>query len=181
MPLPSPHSGLCERCLRKSPPFKGVFYYGLYEGALREAIHILKFRGKKRLALPLTRLLCRIERLEADVIIPVPVHPKSLKERGFNQAATLARHLSREWKIPLMQNCLVKVKDTPPQTEMSGKERIANVRGVFQVKRPVESLRIILLDDVVTTGATVGECSRVLIKAGARSVTVIALAYTPLL
>lgn len=178
-PLPSVHATLCQRCLRKEPPFTGVLYFGLYEGALREAIHLLKFRGIKRLSRPLTSLLSQLPRPVADVILAVPLHEKGLKERGFNQAAVMARHLSRLWGIPLMHDTLRKVRQTAPQTEVTGRERLENLRGAFEVSRSVASLRIMLVDDVVTTGATMRECSRTLLKAGAREVIVVALAYTP--
>jgi ComF family protein len=178
-PLPSVHSILCERCFRENPPFAGVFYYGLYEGVLREAIHLLKFRGIKRIALPLCDLLSQFPRPEADAIVPVPLHERGLRKRGFNQAAVMGRHLSRQWGIPLLPDALRKVRETPPQTEVTGKERMENLRGSFQASGPVGSLRIVLVDDVITTGATVRECSRTLLKAGAKEVIVIAIACTP--
>ncbi len=179
VPLPSAQATLCRSCLRKEPPFTGVLYFGLYEGALREAIHLLKFRGIKRLSVPLTALLAQLPGPEADVIVPVPLHEKGLKDRGFNQAAVMARQLSRRWGIPLLQDCLRKVRQTSPQTGVTGQERLKNLRGAFEVSRPVASLRVVLVDDVITTGATMRECGRTLLKAGAREVTAVALAYTP--
>jgi len=88
----------------------------------------------------------------------------------------MSRHLSKNLKIPLMLNVLRKTKETLPQTDVTGKERLKNVKNAFKVSSIVEGLNLLLVDDVITTGATVRECAKALIKAGAKSVTVVALA-----
>ncbi|GER93367.1 ComF family protein [Dissulfurispira thermophila] len=176
MPTTSNLSTICELCLKKPPAFSKVLYYGIYDGALKEAIHLLKFNGVKRLSGPLSLMLSELPIPKADGIIPVPLHPNRLYKREFNQTASISRHLSKNLKIPLMIDVLKKIKETPPQTDVSGKERFKNIRNAFKVCREINGMNLLLIDDVITTGATIRECSKVLIKAGAKSVVVIALA-----
>jgi ComF family protein len=176
IPTVSPLTITCESCLKTRPPFSKVLYYGVYEGVLKEAIHLLKFNGVKRLSKPLGLMLSELQIPNADRIVPVPLNHKNLKQREFNQTASISRHLSKELKIPLMLNALKKTKDTLPQTDVTGKERLKNVKNAFKVSSMVEGLNLLLVDDVITTGATVRECAKALIKAGAKSVTVVALA-----
>ncbi|BCB95093.1 hypothetical protein JZK55_00150 [Dissulfurispira thermophila] len=136
----------------------------------------MKFNGVKRLSGPLSLMLSELPIPKADGIIPVPLHPNRLYKREFNQTASISRHLSKNLKIPLMIDVLKKIKETPPQTDVSGKERFKNIRNAFKVCREINGMNLLLIDDVITTGATIRECSKVLIKAGAKSVVVIALA-----
>jgi ComF family protein len=113
-----------------------------------------------------------------DVIIPVPLHIGRLRWRGFNQAAMLAVAVARRMERPLDLRTLVRVRETPPQTRQNRGERIKNLKRAFAVRRParVASRRILLIDDVMTTGATADECARTLLAAGARRVDVLTLA-----
>lgn len=113
-----------------------------------------------------------------DIILPVPLHPKRLRWRGFNQALVLARVIGRRWQIPVDPFILVRSRETPPQTQLSEKERRKNVRGAFSLnsRKTVKGRIILLVDDVYTSGATVNECSRVLRRAGAKEVYVLTLA-----
>lgn len=113
-----------------------------------------------------------------DVIIPVPLHLRRLRWRGFNQAAMLAVAVARRLDRPLDLRSLVRVRETPPQTQQNRSERSRNLRRAFAVRRParVASRRILLIDDVMTTGATADECARTLLAAGARRVDVLTLA-----
>lgn len=113
---------------------------------------------------------------KVDGAIPVPLHNKRLHQREFNQTASISRHLSKELKIPLMLHVLKKTKETPPQTDVTGKERLKNIKNVFAASEEIKDLDLLVIDDVITTGATIRECAKALIKAGAKSVTVIALA-----
>lgn len=162
--------------MKNAPPFSRILYYGIYEGALKKAVHLLKFGGIRRLSKPLSALLADLPLPPVDGIIPVPLHRKKLRAREFNQTALLARLLAKNLQVPLIADSLRKERDTPPQTEVSGRERMKNVKGVFSVIEKVEGLDLLLVDDVVTTGATAGECAKVLVKAGAKSVTVVCLA-----
>ncbi len=113
-----------------------------------------------------------------DLIVPVPLHPARLRWRGFNQAALLGRALARRMQRPLEADTLIRIRATPSQTANDRRERYRNVRDAFAVKRPekIAHRRVLLIDDVMTTGATVDECARTLLSAGARRVDVLALA-----
>jgi ComF family protein len=176
MPFSSEYSDICWQCLKKAPPFSKVINYGLYEGALAEAINQLKFHGVKRLSKPLGILLQSLDLPAMDGIVPVPLSIKKLRERGFNQSLLIARTVSKEIKVPLLIDILLKKKDTPPQIGLSAKERLLNLKNAFEVKGDVDGLRLLLVDDVMTTGATVTECSKVLMKAGAKEVITLTLA-----
>ncbi len=183
LPAASAHASICELCLKARPCFLKAIYYGLYDktekGALEKAVNLLKFNGIKRLSKPLGSLLAQLQIPRADAIIPVPLYKGRLMERGFNQSALLSTQLSKNMNIPVMLNALKKIKDTPPQTLFSEKnreKRWENVKGAYEAAAGLESLNIILVDDVITTGATIRECSKVLKDAGAESITVVALA-----
>jgi ComF family protein len=170
----SKHATICEECLETRPAFSKVRYYGIYEGTLREAIHLLKFGGIKRLAKPLAVLAAGVCAHNVDAVVPVPLSKTGLIRRGFNQTAELGRHIASLLKIDMMPDALRKTVETLPQTEVSGRERLTNVRGAFAASGQLAGMRVLLVDDVITTGATVRECSKVLLKAGAAGVTVVA-------
>lgn len=178
LPLSSEYSSVCGQCLKEKPPYSKAFFFGLYEGVLAEAINQLKFHGLKRLAKPLGRFMLDIELPAADGIVPVPLSLKGIRERGFNQSLLLARVVSKHIRIPLLMDILVKKRDTPPQIGLSKKERLSNLRNAFEAKGDIIDRRLLLIDDVMTTGATATECSKMLIKAGAKEVNVLALART---
>lgn len=177
-----PH--LCQDCLEKRPPFTIHRSYGRYKGPLKDAILLYKYRHFQVLGGEFARLIFR--RLgkkeniwwKADVIIPVPLHPKRKKKRGFNQAQVIAAGLARFKGMKLEEGVLVKVKNVLPQTFLETEEREKNVSGAFSVvnKEKIKGKTVILVDDVYTTGATVRECSMVLKKAGAREVRALTLA-----
>ncbi len=162
--------------MKKKPLFSKSITYSIYEGVLAEAIHQFKFYGLKRLARPLGRLLLDLDLPQTDGIISVPLSIKGLRDRGFNQSLLLARIIAKEMKVPLLMDVLFKKKETPPQIGLSSKERMSNLKGSFEVKEDIEGLRLFLVDDVITTGATVTECSKELLRAGAEQVVVVALA-----
>jgi len=176
LPVVSEHSKVCGQCLKKTPPFSKVIAYGLYEDILAEAINQLKFHGIKRISKTLGRLLLSLDLPETDGIVPVPMTIKRLRERGFNQSLLIARVIAKESKVPLLMDTLLKKKETPPQIGLSAKERLLNLKNAFEVKGNMKGLRLLLVDDVMTTGATVTECSKVLVKAGAEEVIVLTLA-----
>jgi competence protein ComFC len=119
-----------------------------------------------------------LARCDADTIVPVPLHPKRLRWRGFNQSVLLARQIGRIYSIPLDCFTLYRSKDTPPQTQLPEEDRRKNMRGAFALtpKASLEDKCFLLVDDVYTSGATVNECSRVLKRGGAREVFVLTLA-----
>lgn len=156
-----------------------------YDGSLRKMIHRWKYQEKSHLA-PLfgewlqDALIRHWPSSFFDLIVPVPLHVKRLRRRGFNQALLLAKVLSRKTGIPYGMRVLRKKKATPPQVNLSRREREREIRGAFFVKDPskVKGKTVLLVDDVMTTGATVNECSKVLRVEGASSVHVLTLGRT---
>lgn len=174
---------LCARCLNEELNFTLARALGPYEGLLAELITRYKYQGATYLAYPLGMLMAdykdeNFSFAHIDMLVPVPLHPRRLQERGFNQSLLLARVISRVHKIPLEFNVLERIRYTQPQTQLSGPERERNMRGAFQVRKNClpAGKNILLIDDVFTSGATVGECARVLREAGARQVQVFTLA-----
>jgi len=176
VPLP------CGRCRRGLSPFEAGASLGPYEGGLRTVIHELKYRGRRRLAERLAEGLvasAAVRRVLADgvVLAPVPLHPRRLRERGFNQSDLLARAVAARAGV-LVASALVRRKDTSSQSGLSAAERRRNVAGAFVVRRrsAVAGRVVVLVDDVLTTGATVRACSAALRDAGASAVRVLTVA-----
>ena len=115
---------------------------------------------------------------ENSLLVPVPLHQKKMRERGYNQSSELAKELSKILQIPIILDCLIKIKYTPPQMELSKIEREKNLQGAFAIKNPKEfsGKKIFLVDDVYTTGCTMAECTKILRSAGAKSVWGITIA-----
>jgi len=178
-PLVSEASITCADCMIDKPMFRMARSFGLYEGALKEAINLLKYHRIKRLAKPLSYLLMKIKIPNVSAILPIPLYKRRLREREFNQSALLANYLAKNLGIPLFLNSLVKVRDTMPQVRLGAKERKKNPKNAFEVKDKefIQGKELLLIDDVFTTGATVKECSKVLKKAGAKEIYVITLAH----
>ncbi len=179
MPLDSDSSITCGECIKDEPAYRSVRTFGLYKGPLRKAINLLKYHNMKRLSKPLSGMILRMEMPRADAVIPVPLYKDRLRQREFNQSALLAKYTAKNTGTSLIVDCLVKVKDTMPQVGLSSRERRRNIRNAFRVEKKdlINGKDILLVDDVITTGATVRECSRVLKKAGAGDIYVMALAH----
>ncbi len=176
---------LCENCLRKRPSYETARAPYLYEGTLMTAIHKFKYGEKSFLAKPLGLLLSEfaeswVNGSENLLTIPVPLHPKRLRERGFNQSLLLARPMARQLETELDFLSLRRIRYTLPQTGLKKEERRKNVRGAFQLVNPkvVKRKTVLLVDDVATTGNTLNECARVLKKSGCEKVLCLALART---
>jgi competence protein ComFC len=169
-------TAVCKECRSIKPVFDRVIAYGIYDGVMKETVHLMKFKQLKRLAKVLGQELTSIDVPTSDSIVPVPLSIKGLRKREFNQSAIMARELSKKTGIPLYLNGLRKVKETLPQSSLSKNERVRNVKGAYISDGGVQGKRIILVDDVVTTAATVNECAKVLKKAGASTVVVVAAA-----
>jgi ComF family protein len=174
----------CGDCRAKSPRFNRAAAAGFYDGVLAEAIRLLKYGGQTRLAGALADLMvpAALRLGEADAILPVPLHPWRLKERDYNQALLLCDAIAKRLRMRVVADGLDRDRETPPQTGLPPEARRRNVRGAFSVRRPsgISGRRLILVDDVLTTGATVNECARTLKRAGAVSVGVLTLARVPL-
>ncbi|HMI83861.1 MAG TPA: ComF family protein [Polyangiaceae bacterium] len=157
--------------------------FAYYGGALATAIRRLKYEDRPYLARPLGQLLraaCRAAELDVSAVLPVPLHPHRLVERGYNQAALLAAHVAREIGVPLVTTALVRPVDTAPQAKLSGAARQANLVTAIEVtgRAAVKDQVLAVVDDVSTTGATLGACGRALLAAGARRVVGVVLART---
>ena len=175
---------LCGDCAQADHAFHrgiSVFEYG---AEVKDLIYRYKYRREKYLSNPMVHWMTK--RLEScdwdlDVIVPVPLHPIREKQRGFNQADLLARGLSKNTGIPLMDKSLIRIKNTPQQARLSGHERRRNLRvpsdsGIRQGPRVLKAGPSLLVDDVYTTGTTADQCARVLLEGGAGRVYIITLA-----
>ncbi|MCC6366675.1 MAG: ComF family protein [Bryobacterales bacterium] len=178
-PHPLDEQGRCGLCRRGMTGFDSASSYGFHEGSLRKLIHLYKYAGIHTLAKPLAGyLLAAMPRQERfDLIVPVPVHWRRKWSRGFNQSELLAREVSRRTAVPVAC-ALRRAKTTPPQAGLSDHERRRNVTGAFHATRNLEGQHVLLVDDVMTTGATVSACGAVLKRSGAARVTVLTLART---
>ena len=147
--------------------------------ALTTAINLFKYHGVKRLSKPLSDIISQLKIPRVDTVVPVPLYNKRLRQREFNQSALLAKNMARYLGVPLMLGCLVKARDTLPQVGLNSKQRRKNIRKAFEIRdrRLIKGRRILLVDDVITTGATIRECSGELKKAGADDIYAIALAH----
>lgn len=177
---------VCGRCLREPPPWSRTVaacdYGHPWDGVLGD----FKFRAALDLAPALAELLARAlgpEPPSVDLLLPVPLAPPRLRERGYNQAALLAAALGRRLRRPVRDDLLLRIADTPHQLSLPRERRIANLRGAFAVEplalAAVRDQRIALLDDVMTTGATLAEAARTLRDAGAAEVEAWVVARTP--
>jgi ComF family protein len=173
----------CLGCRVDPPPFARAQGAGTYAGSLRTALHALKFRGQRALARPLAQLIreqCESVFVpEVEALVPVPLARARLRERGFNQAELIADRLGILLAVRVRRRWLVRVRDTAPQTHLTAVERRANVRGAFAASTSVAGRHVVLVDDVLTTGATGRECARALRAAGARRVDVVTAARVP--
>ncbi len=163
---------LCGRCSKNSPSFTRIAAVGLYEQSLRQAVHLLKFNRRIGLDRPLAGMLAAQldPEYRPDLIVPVPLHPNRLRQRCYNQAQLLARELATLLDRPLASRLLIKVRETEAQQRLSARERETNLRQAFQLSRQLAGERVLLVDDVMTTGATLLACSRVLMAGGAGEV-----------
>jgi ComF family protein len=172
---------LCGPCRAHPPAYTQAWSLYAYVPPLQKAIHLFKYQRKVGLAGALGRLLHLHPPFPPlDMVMPVPLHPVRLKEREYNQSLLLADHLNERLALPLSYDNLVRVRQRPPQTELTRRRRLKNLRRAFSVMWPgqIDGKRILLVDDVLTTGTTVNECAKTLRKAGAADVYVITLART---
>lgn len=178
---------LCARCQQDTPSFAALRAALLYGGPLADALLRFKYQGRSELARPLAALLTTSPLVaraswpaEIDVLVPVPLHARRLRERGYNQAALLARPLARLLRRPLACRLLERQRETRTQASLGLAERRENVQGAFVVRAPARPLlsarRVLLVDDVATSGATAEACARALLAGGASRVHVLVLA-----
>ena len=165
----------CDNC--KNRNLDRILSATSFKGIVREAIHKLKYSYLEELSVPLSLLIlnylqninCQID--NSFIIVPVPMHPKKKRRRGFNQSEEIAKIISQSTNIPL-STTLIKIKETKPQMELNRIERMENIKNCFAItnKKEIENKTILLLDDVYTTGTTIEECAKVLKENGAKEV-----------
>ncbi len=172
---------LCLRCASiDRDPIDRIDAWGAYRGGLEQLLVAFKFRRHDFLDAPLARLLvecwCTWSETAIDAVVAVPMHPRKQRERGYNQAALLARRFARAAGLPLVPRALRKTRDTAAQSSLHREERAANLRGAFAADPLVRGRRVLLIDDVCTTGATLRACARALRRAGAEGVAALTVA-----
>lgn len=181
VPMPKP-SAMCGACQKKPPPWTGAWVPFTYAWPLDRLETRFKYSGNLACGRVLSQLWsqCPPPHPLPAWIAPVPLHASRLRQRGYNQALELARPLARALRVPLANGALIRERDTSAQTTLDAKARKRNVRGAFVATDDIDwPDHVALLDDVMTTGATLAECSRVLLKAGVARVDVWALARAP--
>lgn len=166
--LDSPGGAVCGRCLTHSPAYDATYAALAYDFPADALVHALKFRGELALARLLASFLAdKVADAQVDHVVPVPLSAARLRHRGYNQAAEIARHLrNHSLELTLCE----RTRDAPPQIELPYDQRQRNVRGAFRCARGLAGARIAVVDDVMTTGATLDEMARTLKAAGAAHV-----------
>nr|VFK43143.1 MAG: comF family protein [Candidatus Kentron sp. SD]VFK48660.1 MAG: comF family protein [Candidatus Kentron sp. SD]VFK77964.1 MAG: comF family protein [Candidatus Kentron sp. SD] len=173
-----PESGLCPACLRREPPFARTHAAFQYAAPISHLVVLMKFRGNLAATRVLGDLLAdhlmETNTPKPEFIIPVPLHTRRLRERGFNQSVELGREIAARWSIPLRKDLVTRKRATLPQTSLPDPAaRRRNVCGAFVLKTSVSGVRhVAILDDVMTTGATVAEVARLVARSGALRVDV---------
>ena len=177
---------LCPACLSACPPAANprhvpvedarnrwtlpVHSFAIHQGLAREAVHGLKYDGKRVLAEPMARQMegcLPRDSLKVDVVLAVPLHEQRRRDRGYNQSELLARAIARDWGLESPASSLIRVRETPPQVGLSAQERVRNVKGAFLADgRQVSGRAVLLVDDVCTTGATIAACAAAIAAAG---------------
>ena len=171
----------CLQCRRDPPSWSGLGFYGLYAGLLKQLVLEYKFAQKLSLGRILAFLFHEAYKMHGldrpDFILPVPMHRKKLRERGFNQSLELAKIFAQKIDVPVIRQGFEKQRHTPAQSMLNRTERLVNLKRSFLISSDViRNKKILLLDDIMTTGATLKECSQTLLQGGAKQVQVLFLA-----
>lgn len=163
--------------------FNELIYVFKYEGKVRELILDYKFNEKSYLYLTFVNFLIKNEKIfekiqNYDTIVPVPISEKRLKARGYNQSLLIAREIANQLNLELLNNCLIKTKNIVEQSKLNRDDRIQNVKGVYDIKNKqlIKNKKILLIDDIYTTGSTVNECSKILRQGSPTEIGVLVLA-----
>lgn len=181
--LPKEGEKICGHCRQKPPPFTMARAVGPYQGLLKEMIWAFKYQGRLSLAAPLGRLLAQVVVAEMgswypELVVSVPLTPGRLKARSFNQAEFLGRSLAAELGLAFDGSIISRTKETAPQINLSREKRWQNMAGAFHIEVPekIKGRSLLLVDDVLTTGATACACTGALMKSGSGGVAVVTLA-----
>ena len=179
--LPSPGAAVCGRCLADAPRYDATVAALAYRFPADTLVHALKFRSQLALAPLMGDLLIEAIRERIDLVVPVPLSRERLRERGYNQAAEIARHVARERRARLELTIVIRERDTRAQADLPWSDRARNVRGAFRCERSLDGAAIAVVDDVMTTGATLDELAATLKRAGAARVVnwVVARTFPP--
>jgi ComF family protein len=179
--LPSPGAAVCGRCLADAPHYDATVAALAYRFPADTLVHSLKFRGQLALAPLMGDLLIDKIRERIDLVVPVPLSRERLRERGYNQAVEIARHVAKERRVPLELTVMTRERNTQAQADLPWSERARNVRGAFRCERSLDGAAIAVVDDVMTTGATLDELAATLKRAGAARVVnwVVARTFPP--
>jgi ComF family protein len=165
---PSPGAAVCGTCLAAPPPFDATLAAWRYEFPIDRLVQALKYGGRLAIAESFGEALAaRVFGARIDAIIPMPLFPSRLRERGFNQAVEIGRHVARRTGIPVASQLVERVRDTVPQTDLPHGARAGNMRGAFACVGVVAGMKLAAIDDVMTTGASLAELARTLKRAGA--------------
>jgi competence protein ComFC len=172
---PQPSGILCSSCIHWPAEIDGIRSPFRFEGVMRHAIHQLKYQNLRGLVVPLAELLRDYlisSPMPGEVLVPVPLHQKRMKERAYNQAGLLTRKLGKLIKLPVVDNCLVRRRHTPPQARASNvTERRSNIANAFTCRdNRLENKQVLIIDDVTTSGATLDACAVALKATGVTSV-----------
>jgi ComF family protein len=175
--FPLDDQGLCGLCRRGLTGFDAAYSFGSYDGELRQLVHLFKYGRIQTLARPLAKFLSMALPLDRsfDVIVPMPLHWRKRFQRGFNQSELLARAVGKRWNVPV-ERLARRIRATTVQAGLTSAKRRANVSGAFRAKAAIRGKKVLLVDDVMTTGATASACASALKRAGAVSVTLLTLA-----
>lgn len=171
------HGERCGACLKDPPHFDLTLAAFRYDFPVDRVIHALKYGHQLAIAGWCAQQLIALLKDHAfDRLVPLPLHPERLRQRGFNQSAEIARTLGARLALPVDVDTILRTRATPPQADLPHKERRRNVRGAFECRSDLTGQRLLLIDDVMTTAATANECARTLKLHGAASVTVAVVA-----
>ena len=176
--LPTHNGDICGRCLKRKPQFDRTLAVFAYTFPLDKLVQALKFGERLMLVNGLADSLAQRVEVRPDCIIAMPLHPSRLQERGFNQSIELARRVANSLDIPLLSHACQRVRDTPPQSALKWKERGKNMRKAFTCMQDLSGMHVAVVDDVMTSGASLNEVSVALRSAGAREVSAWVIART---
>ncbi len=176
--LPSPNGAVCGRCLRKRPLFDRTIAACAYAFPLDRLVQALKFHEQVQLAHDLAARIASRVTVIPDCIVPMPLHPARLRTRGFNQSHELARHIGRRVNVPLQPHACVRVRDTASQSALDWKQRSKNMRKAFQCTQDFAGRHVAIVDDVMTSGASLNELALALRRSGAREISAWVVART---
>ena len=179
-------SAACTDCREQPPLFRKLRAIAFYEPTLREAIHLMKYEKKQVISKHLVQLLQThlpedFASTDYDLLLPIPLHANRFRQRGFNQAEQIAQGIAKVWGVPVRTDILARIRDTVPLSSLSShEERMENIAGAFEVQSPdsIQNRKILLIDDIFTTGTTINEALKILQVASPDCVDVLTLTRT---